>query len=122
MGLEPTYWWTDLDESTLNWINENSKPGEKVQFQICSRFNLNKLIEDKKLRVNYASAAPGKYRWYVMQTRPSAMNERDWRLVQTQTPVYTVSIPFSGPGPWNLKSVPLIRIYDLESESDKDEQ
>ena len=122
MGLEPTYWWTDLDDSVLSWINENSKPGEKVQFQICSRYNLNKLIKDKKLRVNYASAAPGNYRWYVMQTRPSAMNKQDWRLAKTQTPAYTITIPFSGPGPWNLNSVPLIRIYDLECESDKAEE
>ena len=122
LGLEPTYWWTDLDDSALNWINENSKSGEKVQFQICSRYNLNKLIKEKKLRVNYASAAPGRYRWYVMQTRPSVMNEKDWRLAQTQTPAYSVTIPFSGPGPWNLSSVPLIRIYDLESKSGKNEE
>lgn len=122
MGLEPTYWWTDLDDSVLCWINENSKPGEKVQFQICSRYNLNKLITEKKLRVNYASAAPGRYRWYVMQTRPSAMNEKDWRLVKTQTPAYTVTIPFSGPGPWNLNSVPLIRVYDLKYESNKNDK
>ena len=118
LGLEPTYWWTDLDDSVLTWINENSNPGEKVQFQLCSRFNLNKLIEDKKLRVNYASAASGQYRWYVMQTRLSVMSERDWRLAKTQTPAYTASIPFSGPGPWNLNSVPLIRIYELK-ENDK---
>ena len=122
LGLEPTYWWTDLDDSVLNWINENNKPGEKVQFQICSRYNLNKLIRDKKLRVNYASAASGRYRWYVMQTRPSAMNDRDWRLTKTQTPAYSVTIPFSGPGPWNLNSVPLIRVYDLKENSEPDEK
>ena len=122
LGLEPTYWWTDLDDSVLNWINENSKPGEKVQFQICSRYNLNKLIKDKKLRVNYASAASGEYRWYVMQTRPSAMNEKDWRLHKTQTPSYCVTIPFSGPGPWKLDFVPLIRVYDLKCKPDTDEE
>ena len=122
LGLEPTYWWTDLDDSVLKWINENSKPGEKVQFQSCSRYNLNKLIRDKKLRVNYASAAPGRYRWYVMQTRPSVMNERDWRLEKTQTPAYTASIPFSGLGPWKLNSVPLIRVYDLKCKPDSDEE
>ena len=120
LGLEPTYWWTDLDDSVLNWINENSQPGEKVQFQLCSRYNLNILIREKKLRVNYASAAPGRYRWYVMQTRPSVMNKRDWHFAQTQTPAHTVTIPFSGTGPWNLSSVPLIRIYDLNAYSEEE--
>ena len=122
LGLEPTYWWTDLDDSVLNWINENSQPEEKVQFQLCSRYNLNILIREKKLRVNYASAAPGQYRWYVMQTRQSVMSERDRRLAKTQTPAYTVAIPFSGPGPWNLVSVPLIRIYDLKENDSVNEE
>lgn len=114
LGLEPTYWWTDLDEQTLRWINDNSRRGEKVRFQACSVFNLNLLIEQKKLRVNFALQAPGKYRWYVMQTRPSLMSQSDWNRAQSQTPVYTLSIPFAGFGPWNLQSVPLIRIYKIE--------
>ena len=119
LGMEPTYWWTDLDNATFNWINQNSKPDEKVQFQLCSRYNLNKYIREKQLLVNYASSAPGRYRWYVMQTRPSVMNDRDWRFAKEKTPAHTVSIPFSGPGPWNLNSVPLIRIYDLKESNEE---
>ncbi len=119
-GMEPTYWWTDLDDSALDWLNKNALPGEKVQFQSISGYNLNLLISEKKLRVNYAPKAPGEYRWYVLQSRPSLYSELDLLLQQSYTPAYTGAIKVSGIGPWNLSSVPLIRIYALEkTESEK---
>ena len=111
-GMEPTYWWTDLDGKTLNWINENTPPGEKVRFAPCSYYNLNLLIREGKLKRNYYPDSAGEYRWYVMQNRPSVFRESDWRLLKSRKPAFVKSIPLAGPGPWNLKSVPLLLIYD----------
>ena len=115
-GMEPTYWWTDLDDETLNWLNDNTPIGQKVRFNACSYYNMNLLVKQGKLKRNYYPNYPGRVCWYVCQNRPSVFRESDWERLANQTPAYVKSIPFDGWGPWNLRSVPLILVYPADEQ------
>jgi len=112
LGMEPTYWWDGLDAEALTWLQQHTRPDEKVAFAACSLDNLQWLNRWGKLLRGTTPAEPGTYRWYVLQHRPSAYWPADHWLLAHAKPVWQKHLrpPSAGWGPWRL-STPLVSIY-----------
>lgn len=110
LGMEPTYYWDGLDRSVLDWLDEHTGPGEKVQFAAPSLENLLLMRRWGTLPVEFRARAPGTYRWHVIQHRPSGWQPADRWLVEHAEPAYRKTIRGGGWGPWRL-DVPLVEIY-----------
>jgi dolichyl-phosphate-mannose-protein mannosyltransferase len=110
LGMEPTYYWDGLDETVLDWLRQHAGPGEKVRFGAASTENLALMREWGVLPVEYRSRAPGEYRWYVLQRRPSGLQPADLWLIENKRPVFAKTIRSGGWGPWRL-DVPLVEVY-----------
>ena len=113
LGMEPTYYWDALDRSVLDWLARHTDQGEKVRFAAASTENLALSRQWGTLGVEYRAQAPGRYRWYVLQHRPSAWQPFDRRLITQQKPAFVKTIRPSGRGPWRL-DVPLVEVYSHE--------
>lgn len=117
-GMEPTYYWDALDSEVLDWINRNTPEGSKVRFSPISPRVLQRYRNWEELDRDFSSDAPGEYRWYVLQRRPSGEMQVDVRLINTAEPVFTKHIDacpvLPQIGPWNFEKVPLIEIYEYE--------
>jgi len=100
LGMEPTYWWDSLDDDALKWLAQNTGPGEKIAFAAAPPKNLELL--QRWGRLANLPSEPGKFRWYVIQRRPSAWSPVDRRLIEQAKPAYQKT----------LKSVPLLDVYD----------
>jgi hypothetical protein len=69
LGLEPTYYWDALDQRTIDWLNANTRDGEKIRF--CNYpESFRYLCEWGILRAEIRPDRPGSTRWYVLQNRP----------------------------------------------------
>ena len=110
LGMEPTYYWDGLDEPLLDWLRQHSGPGEKVRFGAASTENLALMTEWGVLQVEYQAQAPGEFRWYVIQHRPSGLQPADLWLIENRQPVFQKTIRSGGWGPWRL-DVPLVEVY-----------
>ena len=110
LGMEPTYYWDGLDETVLDWLRQHAGPGEKVRFGAASTENLALMREWGALPVEYRSRAPGEFRWYVIQHRPSGLQPADLWLIENRRPVFQKTIRPGGWGPWRL-DVPLVEVY-----------
>ncbi len=110
LGMEPTYYWDGLDRSVLDWLDEHTGPGEKVQFAAPSVENLLLMRRWGTLPVEFRALAPGTYRWHVIQHRPSGWQPADRWLVEHAEPAYGKTIRRGGWGPWRL-DVPLVEVY-----------
>jgi 4-amino-4-deoxy-L-arabinose transferase-like glycosyltransferase len=102
LGMEPTYYWDALDRDALQWIADHTAENEKAVFGAAPPKNL-KLLKRWGVLKRLPSD-PGRFRWYVIQRRPSAWQAWDRWLVEHETPAYERS--FSG--------VPLLDIYSYE--------
>lgn len=111
LGMEPTYYWDGLDRETIAWLNTHTAEGEKIAFGTCSRDNLRWLQTWGILRHPTHPDAPGRYRWYVFQRRPSGYLPEDRWLMAHARPVFIKMIRSVGWGPWQL-DVPLVEVYD----------
>lgn len=111
LGMEPTYYWDGLDRSVLDWLHANTRPGEKIRFGASSAENLALMRRWGTLQRATQQGAPGEYRWYVLQRRPSGLRPADRRLIEHHTPAYQKTIRSGGLGPWRL-DVPLVEVYD----------
>jgi hypothetical protein len=109
-GMEPTYYWDSLDREVLDWLAANTAENEKVLFGSGSVESLALMRSWGTLPVEHRPDAPGRYRWYVIQRRPSACMPSDQRLLQNAQPVYKKYLPSYGPGPWHM-NVPLLEVY-----------
>ena len=77
LGLEPTYYWDALDQVAIEWLNQNTRPGESVLF--CNDFRgLQYLRQWGKLRVSQFPHERGVPKWYVLQNRPGLFAETPW--------------------------------------------
>ena len=123
IGMEPTYYWDALDRRTLDWLNDNTKPDECVAFSYGSPNTLAFYRLNGRLRSDYWTAYDSmslddfrekNCRWCVVQRRTGLLLDRDYELIDHQTPVYVKTIRRGGYGPWNLGAVPLLEIYDLK--------
>lgn len=112
-GMEPTYYWDSLDHEVLDWLGANTKENEKVLFGSGSVESLTLMRTWGTLPVEYRPEAPGRYRWYVIQRRPSACMLPDQWLLRNAQPVYKKYLHHHGLGPWRL-NVPLLEIYRYE--------
>jgi len=110
LGMEPTYYWDGLDRSVLDWLDEHTGPGEKVQFAAPSLENLLLMRRWGTLPVEFRARAPGTYRWHVVQHRPSGWQPADRWLVERAEPAWCKMIRSGGWGPWRL-DVPLVEVY-----------
>jgi hypothetical protein len=77
LGLEPTYYWDALDQRALDWLNQNTRPGESVLF--CNDFRgLQYLRQWGALRASQFPREGGVPKWYVLQNRPGLFAETPW--------------------------------------------
>ena len=102
IGMEPTYWWDSLDRDSLAWLHAHTEENEKIRFASPSPDNMQLLSRWGFLRRGWHSSQPGRYRWYVLQHRPSAWQPCDRRLLENATPAYRNT----------LLGVPLLSVYD----------
>ena len=111
VGMEPTYYWDGLDRSVLDWLHEHSTAEQKVRFGAGSPENYALMRRWGVLRRQTRPDAPGEFRWYVLQHRPSGWQPADHWLLDNAQPAYRKVIRPTGFGPWRL-DVPLVDAYD----------
>lgn len=112
-GMEPTYYWDSLDQEVLDWLKANTDENEKVLFGSGATESLIAMHLWGTLPVEFCADDPGRYRWYVIQRRPSACMPPDQWLLRNAQPVYKKYLHRYGRGPWQL-NVPLLEIYRYE--------
>ena len=90
LGMEPTYFWDGLTQDALDWLNENTPEGRRVQFSTfpTSWFYLNQSGRLKPSVYPFSSLPPA---WYVLQNRPGAFTELDQEYLATVEPAYVVA-------------------------------
>ncbi|MDR3110060.1 MAG: hypothetical protein LBU65_10315 [Planctomycetaceae bacterium] len=102
VGMERTYWWDTLDSETLNWINTNTPPNERIAFAPFSRKTIDLYRNWGYLKpettTNIAAA-----RYYVIQFRGGALFPSDREIIKNCSPVYTKQ----------LHGVVLLAIYEV---------
>ncbi len=86
LGMEPTYYWDSLDREALAWLAEHTSNDEKIAWGAAPPRNL-ELLKRWKLLGRLASE-PGRFRWYVIQRRPSALQPADHWLIEHQRPAF----------------------------------
>jgi 4-amino-4-deoxy-L-arabinose transferase-like glycosyltransferase len=111
LGMEPTYYWDGLDREALDWLHANTAEYEKIAFGACSPENLRLMRRWGILRRQTSAAAPGAFRWYVLQRRPSGYRPEDLRLIAKAEPAFVKRIRPRGVGPWRL-DVPIVEVYE----------
>jgi hypothetical protein len=102
LGMEPTYYWDALDGDALDWLHENTPKDDKVKFAAGSHENLELMRRWGTLRRETEDDSPGKFRWYVVQHRPSGLQPADRRLIENAKPAYQKT----------LFGVPRVVVYD----------
>jgi 4-amino-4-deoxy-L-arabinose transferase-like glycosyltransferase len=113
VGMEPTYYWDALDGEVLEWLHGHTAPGEKIRFGAGPADNLRLMRGWKVLQRDYLPAAPGDYRWYVLQRRPSAWQAEDRWLLEHEQPAFQKTLRPGGWGPWRLEA-PLLEVYSYD--------
>jgi hypothetical protein len=132
LGMEPTYYWDGLDDSVLDWLHrqtmrEGSDPlpepedTKKVYVAAGSTENLELMRRWGELPFEFRPEAPGTYRWYVVQHRPSAWQPADRWLIERVAPAHQKTIRQGGIGPWRL-DVPLVEVYRFDEHIEACEQ
>ena len=111
LGMEPTYYWDGLDRSVLDWLDQHTEDDEKVRFAAPSSENLLLMRAWGTISVEFRPSEPGRYRWYVLQRRPSAWQPHDRWLIEHARPAFRKVIRRGGLGPWRLGGVPLVEVY-----------
>jgi len=102
LGMEPTYYWDSLDDEVLRWLDEHTADDEKVAFGSAPPKNLRLLQEWGKLK--RLPDEPGRFRWYVIQRRPSAWQPADRWLIDNGKPEFERT----------AFGVPLLSVYPYE--------
>ncbi len=129
VGMEPTYYWDGFDQEVIDWLNDHTMPNEGVVFSDGNdrAFLLNKngrandphfrrvplsfLVSEKKRGHDF--------RYFVLQNRPGLGTEQTKHSlgISKKKPVFAKTIRKGGLGPWNLRNVPLVEIYELGTSS-----
>ncbi|MDR0871767.1 MAG: phospholipid carrier-dependent glycosyltransferase [Planctomycetaceae bacterium] len=116
-GMEPAYWWDGFDKETIDWLYEHSEDGDNIAFSAGSVLSVRRSVVSLKfngktanIRRTFVVIPPdgtsddlfnGRFRYYVLQCRPSAVFSRDEELMRTQTPVFEKKV----------RGVPVLKIY-----------
>ncbi|MGH7194617.1 MAG: hypothetical protein ACREJM_13955, partial [Candidatus Saccharimonadales bacterium] len=95
--------------------HEHTGEGEKIEFAAAASQNLALMTDWGVLRRGWRREDPGRYRWYVLQRRPTFWQPCDRWLVAHAQPAFTKTIRRRswGIGPWRL-DVPLLLVYSAE--------
>ena len=101
LGMEPTYYWDSLDAETLAWLAEHTADDEKIAFASAPPQNL--MLLKRWGLLDKTPDDPGRFRWYVVQRRPSGLQPADRWLTEHTTPAFERS----------LSGVPLLDVYDF---------
>lgn len=111
IGMEPTYWWDSLDEDVLTWLNDHTKPDERIAFSATANISL--LRSWGRLRPAQAPRIVP-FQWYVLQNRTGFLAESDRRLIARATPVFVKYAGHHSAGhvPPDL-DVPLLLVYSF---------
>ncbi len=89
LGMEPTYFWDALTGDALDWLNDHTPPGRKVQFSTFPSSWLY-LRETGRLRPRVLPFEPGAVAWYVLQNRPGSFRGPDAALAARGRAAYQV--------------------------------
>ncbi len=111
-GMEPTYYWDALDRSVLDWLHEHTAEDEKIRFAACPPENLALMQRWNILRRATREDAPGEFRWYVLQHRPSGWQPADLWLIEHAQPAHRKT----------LLGVPLLEVYQYRQYLDARER
>ena len=88
-GFEPTYYWDALDAEVVATLNANTTGNEKLCFTRAKKsLTLNLVRVWDGLQPAFRPDAPGEYRWYVFQHRPSGLTKVDRILLRDFEPAY----------------------------------
>ncbi len=114
LGMEPTYWWDGLDRTVVDWLEGNTSSDEAILLAASSPDNLQLLkqwgfFDRQALTRSQLAELPPKqtrprFRWYVLQRRPSGCLPLDNWLIRHAEPAYRKT----------LFGVPLIEVYDYD--------
>jgi hypothetical protein len=121
IGMEPTYYWDGFDYEVIDWLNANTDEGELILFSKFSpdTFSIYRadgvLLPEFYVATDYGTDKNKRIRYYVTQNRSGLQNAVDVYFKKHKKPVYTKTIRKTGIGAWNLKTVPLIEIYDIKN-------
>ena len=103
LGMEPTFYWDALGNKALDWLDTNTRAGEKVLFA-SNPTSWQYLRRTHRLRAGFMPEEPGVWKWYVLQNRPGSFSPIDQRLAARGRPAFTV----------RKRGVPLLWIYPYE--------
>ncbi|HVA40515.1 MAG TPA: hypothetical protein VNF49_07605, partial [Candidatus Binataceae bacterium] len=81
-GMEATYYWDALDGEVLAWLHAHTAADENIEFSVPSHNNLVLMRQWGTLRRGWRPGEPGRYRWRVIQRRPTFWSSRDRWLVE----------------------------------------
>jgi hypothetical protein len=88
-GFEPTYYWDALDAEVIATLNVGTRENEKICFTPAKKsITLDLVRAWDGLRPAFRPDAPGEYRWYVFQNRPSGLTKVDRILLRDFEPTY----------------------------------
>ncbi|CAN5890095.1 hypothetical protein BH23PLA1_BH23PLA1_05640 [soil metagenome] len=86
LGMEPTYYWDALTPEVLDWLNENTPPGQAVAFANYSTSWLY-LRQTGQIKVPvFSPHEQAPIAWYIVQNRPGNRTERDQALIRSGRP------------------------------------
>ena len=114
-GFEPTYYWDALDAEVIGTLNANIDENEKIRFTPAKNsLTLDFVRAWDGLQPAFRPGAPGEYRWYIFQYRPSGLTKVDRILLRDFDPVYVKSV--SQPSIFSLKSLhtPVLYVFSYE--------
>jgi len=120
LGMEPTYYWDGLDRSVIDWLHRNTPEQATIAFGAISPENLELTRRWGILRREAILARASRPNpsfdscpWYVLQHRPSGLDEADLRLMAHGRPALRKTIRQGGWGPWRL-DVPIGEVYPYD--------
>ena len=114
-GFEPTYYWDALDAEVIAAINANTKDNEKICFTPAKKSMTLDLVRVwDGLQPAFRPDAPGEYRWYVFQCRPSGLTPVDRILLRDFEPAYIKYVTQPSLFSFKPKQTPVLYVFTYE--------
>ena len=114
-GFEPTYYWDALDAEVIATLNANTCENEKICFTPAKKSLTLDLVRTwDGLQPAFRPDAPGEYRWYVFQCRPSGMSRIDRILLRDFQPVYVKSVSQPSLFSYKPQQTPVLYVFRYE--------
>jgi len=114
-GFEPTYYWDALDAEVIAFLNANTAENEKILFTPAKKsLTLDLVRAWDGLQPAFRPEAPGQFRWYVFQLRPSGLTQLDRILLRDFQPAfvkYVTPPAFSG---LKQQQTPVLYVFEYD--------